>query len=101
MLSSNLLPVCEAFTYAAVKESVLKEEAMFPGSVLRNELKWAEDAIAGYNRKNSKFPLRSSIAGARHGMFSQKWFDDSRNHLENNAHTESVTEDTPRKNLRG
>jgi hypothetical protein len=100
LLSSDLLPVCEAFMYAPVK-SVLKEEAMFAGSVLQNELKWAEHAIEGYNRKHSKYPLRSSIGGAHHVMFSQAWFDDSRYHLENNAHTDSVTEDTQRKNLRG
>jgi hypothetical protein len=87
--------------YGPVK-SVLKEEAICAGSVLQNEIKWAEHAIAGYYRNHSTYPLRSSIGGARHHvMFSQEWFDDSRYHLENNAYTESVTEDTPRKSLRG
>jgi hypothetical protein len=105
LLSSNLLPVCEAFMCAPAVKSVLKEETMFAGSVLQNELKWAEHAIVGYNQKHNRLPLRSSIggAGARHVMFSQEWFDDSRYHLENNAHTTkmSMTKETPRKNLRG
>jgi hypothetical protein len=103
LLSSNLLPVCEASTYDAVKESVLKEEAMLPGSVLQNELRWAEDAIAGYNLKHNKYPLRSSNGGASRVMFSEEWFDDSKYHLENNVHKAYLVteEDTPRKNLRG
>jgi hypothetical protein len=95
-----VLPVFEAFTYAPVK-LVFKEEAMFGGSVLHNGLKWAEQAIVGYNQKHSKYPLQSSIVGARLVMFSQEWFDNIRCHLEKNAPTKSATKDTPRKNLCG
>jgi hypothetical protein len=79
--------------------SVLKQELDWVGSVLENEIRWAEHAMETYNRKHDKFPLRSTIRGAPH-VHSQKWTSDSREHLDNNVF-EVLVDAHPKTSLRG
>jgi hypothetical protein len=80
-------------------QSVLKDELEVKGSILQNEIQWAEHAMEKYNRKNGKFPVRSTIQGAAH-IHSEKWASDSREHLDNNVF-EVLVDEPPKSSLRG
>jgi hypothetical protein len=92
--------VVAASPATGVNHLVLKNELEWEGSsVLQIELWWAEHSIEQYNRRNSKFPLRSSIRAAH--VHSEQWLNDSREHLENNHVIVADDDSSPQKNLRG
>ena len=86
----TLLSIC---TRAATKQNVvveddddstislLERELIMPGTLLQNEIKWAQDSMEMYHRQKHKFPLRSSLEGSPQNIHTEQWEEKSLEHL--------------------
>jgi hypothetical protein len=62
-------------SFLAPNNSILHDELEHEGSILLNELQWAENALKMYNQRNNKLPVRSPITHD-----SMEWIMESANH---------------------
>lgn len=66
--------------FLALQNSILHDELEHEGSILLNELQWAENALKMYNQRNNKLPVRSPITHD-----SMEWIMESASHLQENG----------------